>query len=445
MREYLRFASASTGEHNGQRIVFTTLGSLGDLYPYLALGLGMQARGYQAVIATSPCYQRQVESVGLLFRPLRPDSDWVTDPERMGHYMHPRWGTIRVLREQILPMLRQSYEDTLAASDQADLLVCHPIAFATRLVAERRGLRWVSSLPFPLGLFSAHDPPLLPGVPELSQALRFLGPAFWKPLGQLLKRATRSWAAPWYELRREIGLPDAPNHNPLVDGYSADLHLALFSKLLADRQPDWPTQTVLTGFPFYDRDNESGLPPLLERFLNAGPSPVVFTLGWSAATVAGSFFSCSVIAAQRLGCRAVFVGRQPGIVSDLPSGMIALDYAPFAELFLRAAAVVHPGGVGTTALAMRAGCPALIVPFAQDQLDNAARAARRGFARALNRSDYTPVRVAAELDRLLRDSTYRERAYVVQEQIQQEDGVRVACDALEALLRKGGSGNAHGR
>jgi UDP:flavonoid glycosyltransferase YjiC (YdhE family) len=118
--------------------------------------------------------------------------------------------------------------------------------------------------------------------------------------------------------------------------------------------------------------------------------------------------------------------------------MMALDYAPFSRLFPRAAAVVHAGGVGTTALALRAGRPTLIVPFAQDQFDNAARAARRGLARALPRSAYTPARVAAELGRLLGDPAYARRAQAVREKILQDDGVRVACDALEALLSPGG-------
>src|SRR5262249_23212772 len=147
--------------------------------------------------------------------------------------------------------------------------------------------------------------------PDLSLHLRFLGPAVWVPLRRILTRATRPWAAPLDRLRAEIGLPPAPD-NPLVDGHSPSLILALFSRRLADKQPDWPAQTIHTGFPLYDRDGGAGLPPDLARFLDDGPPPIVFTLSISAATVAGPFFEHSVAAAKRLGRRAVLIVGKGG-------------------------------------------------------------------------------------------------------------------------------------
>ena len=125
----------------------------------------------------------------------------------------------------------------------------------------------------PSGFFSALSPPLLPGYPGLSKTLRFLGPAFWGPLGHSLKRATRFWARPWYQLRRELGLPSTAEPNPLVDGQSPLLQLALFSRWLADKQPDWPAQTAITGSRFMTGDGAGGLPPDLARFLNEGSPP----------------------------------------------------------------------------------------------------------------------------------------------------------------------------
>jgi UDP:flavonoid glycosyltransferase YjiC (YdhE family) len=196
---------------------------------------------------------------------------------------------------------------------------------------------------------------------------------------------------------------------------------------------------VLTGFPFLDRDGEAGLPPDLARFLDDGPPPVVFTLGCSASAVAGQFFRHSAEAARGLGRRAVLVLKAPGNrPPSLPEGVIAVDYAPFPALFPRAAAVVHHGGVGTTGLGLRAGRPALVVPFAHDQPDNAARLARLGVARILYPRHYTPARAAAELGRLLDDPTYSAKASEVGDRVRREDGVGAACDALESLLRAGG-------
>jgi rhamnosyltransferase subunit B len=420
-----------------RRIVLTALGSLGDLHPYVAIALGLQARGHDVILATSECYRRKIEALGLGFRAVRPDSDWVTDPDVMRRLMDPRTGTVRAVREVLLPVLRESYAETLAAAQGTDLLVSHPITYAARLVAEKTGVPWASTMITPLGFFSAYDLPVFPLAPSLSKALRFLGPAFWGPLFRFGKWATRSWAEPWYRLRAEIGLPPAPDLNTLGDSHSPALVLALFSERLAERQPDWPPQTVQTGFPLYDRDGAAGLPPELARFLDAGPPPLVFTLGHSTAMVAGSFFHESVTAAKRLGRRAVLVvGRNPrNTLPPLPEGVAAFDYAPFSELFPRAAVIVHAGGIGTTGLAMRSGRPALVVPFAHDQPDNAERVARLGTARTLPPHRYRAYRVAAELRRLLDDPAYTRRAAEVGEQVRREDGVAFACDALEAFLR----------
>jgi UDP:flavonoid glycosyltransferase YjiC (YdhE family) len=86
---------------------------LGDLHPYVAIALGLRARGHEAVLATSECYRRKIEALEIGFRAVRPDSDWVADPEVMRRVTDLRWGTMRVLREVLLPVLRESYEDTL--------------------------------------------------------------------------------------------------------------------------------------------------------------------------------------------------------------------------------------------------------------------------------------------------------------------------------------------
>jgi UDP:flavonoid glycosyltransferase YjiC (YdhE family) len=415
-----------------RRIVITTTGSLGDLHPYIAIARELQERGHEAILATSECYREKIEALGIGFRPVRPDSAWIADPEKMARYMHLRLGLARLAREMYLPSLRDAYTDTLDAVQGADLLLSQ-IPLAARLVAEKTAIPWVSTIHMPLFFFSAHDLPVLPTLPLLSQKLRGLGPRAWSPVVLLAKRATRFLARPWYQLRLELGLAPAADLNPLLDSHSPQLVLALFSKLLADKQPDWPPQTVVTGFPFF---NESGgLSAELARFLDDGPPPIVFTLGSAVASSAGLFYEHSAAAVKRLGCRAVLILKDArNRLPDLPEGVAAFDYAPFAQLFPRAAAIVHHGGIGTTGLAMRSGRPALVLPCAWDQPDNADRAVRLGIARSISGRHYTPVRVAEELRRLLDNPVYEERARAIGDQIRKENGAGAACDAIERLL-----------
>lgn len=407
---------------SGRRVVFATLGSWGDVLPFLALALGLQERGHQVILATSACYRDKIEALGVGFRAVRPDSDWIADPVLMRRRSHPGLGLIQVARELLLPALRETYADTAAAVEGADLLVSHPLVYSARLVAEKTGVPWVSTMPVPLGFFSAHDVQVFP-LPVLSVVFRCLGPRSQSLLLRSGKRATRFLAKPWYRLRAELNLPPFTAGNPLSDVHSPDLVLALFSKVLADRQPDWPPQTVITSFPVSPRAGGTGLPPALARFLDDGPPPLVFTLGTAIGSDAGTFYETGLAAARSLGYRAVFVGS--GVQARLAAGSeaLALDYAPYAELFPRAAVIIHHGGIGTTGLAMQSGRPMLVVPRAWDQPDNAARVARLGIARVLPWHRYTASRVVAELRHLL-DDAYQQRALAVSDQLRAEDGVR---------------------
>jgi UDP:flavonoid glycosyltransferase YjiC (YdhE family) len=430
--------TASSARPCRRRVVLTTVGSLGDLHPYVALGRGLQARGHEAVIATSECHRKKIEALGLGYRAIRPDSAWVHDADVMRRLMHSRWGLVRVAREWILPALRESYEDILSASDGADLLVSHPLAaYATRLVAEKTCIPWASTMPTPMGFFSVYDQGAPVAAPLFSKHFRLLGPTFGVALRWLAKRATRFLAKPWYRLRAEIGLPPTKEANPLSDSHSPLLVLALFSKALADKQPDRLPQTVVTGFPLYDNNGEAGLPQALVRFLDAGPPPIVFTFGSAVATDAGPFFEHSVAAAKLLGRRAVLIGKDArNRLPRLPEGVAGFDYAPFSELFPRAAVIVHHGGIGTTGLAMRSGRPILVMPCAWDQPDHAERVTRLGLARTVPRSRYTPDRVAAEMRALLANPAYSQRASEVGERVRREGGVRAACDAWKDCSRQ---------
>jgi UDP:flavonoid glycosyltransferase YjiC (YdhE family) len=434
--------AATLGNHRptGSRVVLGTFGSLGDVHPYIALARELKHRGHRPSIATSEYWRSKVEGEGIDFSPVRPDAP---DPDGMHDLMarvfHPRRGPEVVIREIMMPKLRESFDDTRRAAEGADLLVSHPLTFAIRLVAEAEGIPWASSVLAPMSLLSAFDPPALPALPALSR-LRGLGPRFHRPLFRTFRRMVRSWERPWRRFRLEVGLPPTAD-SPIFEGQHAPgLVLAMFSKQLGAPQPDWPSNTVVTGFSLFDRDSaEDATPDAIERFLDDGPPPVVFTLGSSAVWTPGRFFAESLEAVRRLGCRAILLIGPEGanaLPADLPRGVAAFGYAPYSSLFPRCAAIVHQGGVGTTAQAMRAGRPMLVVPYGFDQFDNADRACRLGIGRTISRPRSTGPRIAEALRPLLEDRSFADRAAEVGRLVRQEDGPAAASDAIEALVSR---------
>jgi UDP:flavonoid glycosyltransferase YjiC (YdhE family) len=420
----------------GKRIIVNTWGSYGDFNPHAALALGLRDRGHDAVFAGPAFYRDKVETLGVPFVPIRPDlPDPAARREIIARMMDPRRGTERVVREIVLPGLVDAYADLQAAAAGADLIVSSLLAAAGRLVAETRSIRWVSTALQPSVFFSAEDPPAVEVLPGIA-TLRHLPPGLTRAVLRVLVHVADRWAEPWYAFRAGLGLPPV-DQNPFLQGQHAPLlALGLFSPLFAPPQRDWPPQAVATGFPFDPRVDGTTLPPELEAFLAAGESPIVFTLGSSAVLAPGRFYEQSIGAARVLGRRAVLMvgpAAAHGVVHRDPD-MLAVEQASHRELFPQASAVVHHGGIGTTAQALRAGVPALIVPHAHDQPDNARHAANLGVALVLHARRYRADRAARALDRLLREPALRRRAEEVAGRIRAEDGVAAACALIDRVL-----------
>ena len=95
----------------------------------------------------------------------------------------------------------------------------------------------------------------------------------------------------------------------------------------------------------------------------------------------------------------------------------------------------HQGGIGTTAQALRACRPTLVMPYSHDQPDNAARVERLGASRTISRKQYSAIRVAKQLRELIENPNYAAKAIEIGRILQAENGVGVACDAVEKQLQ----------
>ncbi|MGO9625271.1 MAG: glycosyltransferase [Steroidobacteraceae bacterium] len=430
-------------DYSTRKVVLVAVGSLGDLHPFMALALSLRARGLSPILATAAEYRSKVEAAGIAFAPLRPSFDEI---ER--HLAMSRAELAQriiasnqfLLAKAVLPFVREAYEDMLALSADADLLVTSGLAFGARLAAEKRGIDWIAIVLQPMMFLSAYDPPVIPKAEWLSALLRRLGPGPTRILYEAAKRATARLFEPIAGIRAAEGLaPD--RRNALIDAQFSPRGTAigLYSSLLGDVQPDYPARSTVAGFARYDSADGRGaaLDPRLEAFMNAGPPPLVFTLGSFIVYSPGVFYRESLIAARRLRRRAVLLvgeAQLSAFASARADDVYIGDYAPHSLLFARAAALIHHGGTGTLAQGLSAGRPQLIVPHFADQLDNAARAVRIGVARTVAPARFTAARATRALAELLGNDAYRERSALVRDRLMAEDGAgRAAAIIIDSL------------
>jgi len=249
------------------KIVLATFGSLGDMHPKIALGLELKTRGHDVSIAAMEFYREKIGQVGLGFSPMRPHLD-PNDTLLAAELMDAVKGPEKIIKEIIFGNIRAMHDDLMVAVADADLVVTGEIVYPIKSVVELTGIKWVSTSLQPGTLFSPYDPFVPPAAPWIEH-LRFMPPWFFRSFFRVMHWTVKDWYRPYREFRRDLGLGE--DHDPIfADKYSELLHLVLFSRVLGEPQPDWPSKAKQTGFCFYDGQADSGqMPDELEAFLDA--------------------------------------------------------------------------------------------------------------------------------------------------------------------------------
>jgi UDP:flavonoid glycosyltransferase YjiC (YdhE family) len=324
-------------------------------------------------------------------------------------------------------MVPRQYEALAALARQPDsVLVTNPGVLAARLVQERLGTPTASLLLQPGLLPSSARPPEMPGgltipawLPGPLRSLYWLGvdAAGYALITRSLNR-----------VRAGLGLP--PVRRVFRWWLSPDLVIGLFPDWYAAPPPDWPPQMRLAGFGRFD-GARGELPEDVRTFCEAGPPPVAFTLGTGMRHAAG-FFRTAVAVCEALGARGLLLTKYPDVVpARLPPGVRHCAFAPFRRLLPRCGAVVHHGGVGTTAAALQAGCPQLVLPMAWDQPDNAARVATLGVGLTLGPRRRGSGHLSRALARLLSPEVRARCRAVADRAAGDADGLEVAARWVE--------------
>lgn len=416
------------------RILVVTLGSAGDVHPFVAVALALRDRGHAVRFATNPHFAPLLERLGLPFRPIGTVKDF---DEGMSH--PGLWRPVRGLGVVTDLALRASDDVYRLVEEDArsdPVVVSHPLAFGARVAQDALGVPLVTLHLAPAALWSIEAPPV--ATTRMGSIERWPRAAKRLCLGLMDNLVDLKVGTRLNGFRASVGLAPV-RHVASRWWHSPQRVVGLFPDWYAAPQPDWPPQAVLTGFPLYDEQGVTGLPAYLDTFLAesaaAGDPPVAFAPG-SFNRQAQRFFAAGADACRRLGRRGILLTPySEQLPSELPSGVVHAGYAPFSALLPHVAALVHHGGIGTCAQALTSGRPQLVMPMGFDQPDNAARLARLGVGSALPPKRFTATSVARELDRLLSSSTVADRCAEIARRFDGIDPVSRTCDLIEECGR----------
>jgi UDP:flavonoid glycosyltransferase YjiC (YdhE family) len=379
------------------------LGSAGDVLPFVGLGRALRARGHAVTVAANPHFAGLVTRAGLGFVALGDEDEYEAlcqSPKFMD-----RARGFRFVMDWVSTLIRPIYE--LAAAHRSSLVVAHPLALGARVAQERLGVRTATLVLSPAILRG--------GDGWVQRSVR------WAADRLIVDRVV---APPLNAFREAKGLP--PVTRALSHGWNDTLSLAMYPPWFAPREAYGRRRLVHAGFPLFDdADGDDGapLPAIFDE------RPLVFTPG-TGNRCARAFFAAAVDASARLGRRAVLLtAHREQLPPSLPAHVEAFAYLPLSRILPRASALVHHGGIGSAAAALAAGVPQLVVPFAHDQPDNAARLCRLGVARALSPLRVGGAVMAARLERLTSSPAVARRCRALAVRI--SPGVERACGLLE--------------
>lgn len=411
------------------RFALITSGSHGDVHPFLGIGAELRRRGHDVVLFSHPYFAVHAQTAALDFEPIHSDLDL---EQFMRSHMHlpPRRLGMAIYRAIIqgVPGMIDSARRAFDAR-RFDAVLSHVISIGMRWVCEERGIPHALATLAPVFWLSPHDP--APAIQKTPGALRRrLSQAAIPVLRPLFTWIADRFLAP---VRRTCGFDPEPG-GAARDAHGGAVNLGLWSPTMRPKLPGDPPSGRVTGFVWYDRGESNETRERIEGFLERGPAPVVFSLGTAHVHAPGVFYDTAVQACRSAGVRGLLLaGRNAAAFRNLPHDVLAVDYASFSTLLPRAAALVHHGGIGTTAQALRAGIPQLIVPQGNDQFNNSVRAHHIGVAHILRRSQLTVPRLAFALRQLLSDGAIRGNAADLAVAIRPENGAATAADELEKI------------
>lgn len=410
------------------KYAIVTIGSQGDVEPFLALGKGLQARGHHVRIAALRRFESLIQGEGIEYAPLAGDAVEVIRL-LIGENVTPLQ-YFPNLDTLLNPIKSKFLRDVYAACEGADAILYSTLGSIAYHVADKLDIPCFRAFFCPLDPTCEFPDMTAPDFPlgRLYNRLTFwVGDRAWS-------HATRKHLNPW---RTEMGLAKIP----LLRFPYRRLHgrpvptLYAYSTLISPKPHDWDENRYLTGYWVWTPNTEWQPDSSLTDFLNSGTKPVYIGFG---SMVGGSFeqaLTVTLEALKRTGLRAILSagwGSLGGI--QLPDTVYQAGYIPHGWLFQHVSAAVHHGGAGTTASSLRAGLPTIVVPFGGDQPFWGERVYRLGVGpKSIPRKKLNINNFSVALTQAVSDDTMIRNAAELGEKLRAEDGVANAIQIIEKL------------
>lgn len=426
------------------KILIATIGTRGDVQPYVALASGLIAAGHEVTLCTCPRFREFVTEFGVSFASLDEGLIELLESDFGRAIFEDLNGVFGVMRtipkvlKQVGPIHRRMIDDCWAAVEEQnpDVILYHPKVFCVPAFAAVRKIPAILAMLCPLHVPTGDKP-------IFGRSLgRFYNRSTYRMVHRLSKLGTRSYLRHWRSQHDQQGLSKNSSPTQISAGQPIPV-IHAYSKFVCPRPSDWPASASITGYWFLPQKTAVGstwVPPkALAAFLEAGEPPIYFGFGSMAGSDPSKVTSSIMGAVEKAGVRAVISTGWGGIVPTSTSSKIhVLESARHEWLFPKMAAVVHHGGAGTTAAGLRAGCPTIICPYGLDQPFWGRRVAELGAGVApIPQKKLTESNLAEALEKVTTNPSYRISAKQVAESIATEDGIANAVKTIGQYSQRG--------
>jgi len=413
------------------QICILSVGTRGDVQPYIALGKGLQAAGHQVQLATLGMFEPVVRSYGLDFALIKESP--LSFIERViasgSNFVQRLLETRRI----ITAMMGRLLDDAWQAVQDADLIITsNLLIYPGYSLSEQLGVPSIGTLLVPyLRTRAFPNPAFFSGQRSLGGRGNLLTYDLFNQATWQLYRSSMN------KQRQRFGLSPLPMLG--IAGQMLREHypfLYAYSPLVVPRPADWEANIHVTGYWFLNAPASWQPPEALLAFLEAGPPPVYIGLGSMKTRDPAATTELMLQALARSGQRGILLPSSSGVnETEVPAEVYTLTEAPHDWIFPRMAAVVHHGGAGTTAAGLRAGVPPIITPVYSDQFFWGQRIATLGVGPSpIPQKQLTAERLATAIRLATSDQAMQERARAVGQTLRKEDGVAQAVRIIEAIL-----------